>query len=72
MMRRPAVRVVALLFLAILLPGCIDLPEESKDLLELFIILLSLNILLNSFLILLLVFYFLPFTRPMRPRKNKR
>ncbi len=65
-------RIAGLLALAILLPGCIDLPEDSKALLTLFIILVSALIVLNGFLILLLFFYFLPFTRPTRRRKRKK
>jgi len=69
---RRAGRVAGILLLAALLPGCIDLPEESKQLLEVFVVVLSINILLQLFLILLLLFYFLPFTRPKRrPRRRK-
>jgi maltodextrin utilization protein YvdJ len=57
--------------LAILTPGCIDIPTESKALVTLFIVLLSFLIVLNAFLIVLLLFYFLPFTKPGRKRRKK-
>jgi hypothetical protein len=65
-------RIAGALALAILLPGCLDLPDDSKALLTLFLILVSALIVLNGFLILLLFFYFLPFTKPTRKRKRKR
>ena len=61
-----------MLALAILLPGCIDLPDDSKALLTLFMVLVAALIVLNGFLILLLFFYFLPFTRPTRKRKRRK
>ena len=61
-----------MLALAILLPGCIDLPDDSKALLTLFMVLVAGLIVLNGFLILLLFFYFLPFTKPTRKRKRRK
>lgn len=58
--------------LAVLLPGCIDIPNESKALLQAFVIMLAALIVLNLFLIMLLLFYFLPFTKPTRKRKKPR
>lgn len=64
-------RIAGALALAILLPGCIDLPEDSKNLLQVFVVLLSVNIFLQLVLFLILLFYFLPFTRPVRRRRRK-
>ncbi len=36
-------RAASVLVLALLLPGCIDLPEESKALLEVFIVVLAIS-----------------------------
>ena len=59
-------RAVGLICLAVLAGGCVDLPEKTQDLLEVFIIVVSVCIVLNLVLILLILFYFLPFTRPKR------
>lgn len=65
-------RIAALLILALILPGCIDIPPESKGLIMFFVVLLSVNIVLQVVVIALLAFYFLPFTRPRRRgRKSK-
>lgn len=64
-------RIAAALALAVLLPGCIDLPEDSKNLLQVFIVLLAVNVFLQMVLFVLLIFYFLPFTRPARRRRRK-
>lgn len=67
------VRILAVCLLLAILPGCIDLPDDTKDLLRVFTVLLAINIILNLAFIVLLVFYFFPFTRPFRrPRKRKR
>ena len=58
--------------LAVLLPGCIDIPDESKSLIKAFVIVLSALVVLNLFLIVLLLFYFLPFTKPTRKRKKRK
>ena len=63
-------RTAGALALAVLLPGCFELPEEDRALLEVFVVVLSVNVFLNLVLILLILFYFLPFTRPGR-RKRK-
>jgi hypothetical protein len=63
-------RTAGLIGLAVLATGCVDLPEKTQDLLEVFIVVVSVCIVLNLVLILLIVFYFLPFTRPKR-RKRK-
>ena len=64
-------RIAGVLTLAVLLPGCIDIPVESKALIAFFVVVLSLLIVLNAFLIVLLLFYFLPFTKPKRKRKRR-
>ncbi len=56
--------------LAILLGGCLELPDEDRRLIEVFVVVLGVNVFLNIVLILLILFYFLPFTRPKR-RKRK-
>ena len=72
--RGRALRVVGLCLALVALPGCIDLlSEESKNLLVVITVLLGVNIILNLALIVLLVFYFFPFTRPWRkPRRRRR
>jgi hypothetical protein len=65
-------RIAGALALAIPLPGCIDLPEDSKALITLFMVLVAGLIIVNGFLIVLLFFYFLPFTRPTRRQKRRK
>ena len=65
-------RIAGVLALAILLPGCIDLPEDSKALITLFMVLVAGLIVVNVLLIVLLFFYFLPFTRPTKKRKRRK
>ena len=62
-------RIAILCLAAFLLAGCIDLPEETKGLVYVFVVLHIIQIGLQAVLILLLLFYFLPFTRPSRMRK---
>ena len=70
--RGKATRILAFCLLLAVFPGCIDLPDDTKDLLRVFTVVLAVNILLNLALIVLLVFYFFPFTRPRRIRRRKR
>ncbi|MEN8148952.1 MAG: hypothetical protein ABFS86_03965 [Planctomycetota bacterium] len=63
-------RIAIICLTAFLLAGCIDLPDETKGLVYLFVVLHIIHIGLQVILILLLVFYFLPFTRPTRLRKK--
>jgi hypothetical protein len=65
-------KVAGVIALAAFVPGCIDLPEDTKTLLEIFISVLLVNTAMQLVVLLLLLFYFLPFTRPMRPKKRKR
>jgi len=55
---------------ATLLPGCV-LFEEERTLLEVAVVLLFVCATLNLLLVAMLLFYFLPFTRPLR-RKRRR
>ncbi len=65
-------RIAGAAALALLLGGCLDLPDETKDLLQVFVVVLAVNIILELVLILLLLFYFLPFTRPKRRPRRRR
>ena len=67
-----ATRIAGVLALAVLVPGCIDIPDNSKDMLVAFSAILIVQTLVESILIVLILFYFLPFTRPMRVKKPKR
>ena len=62
-------RLAIIVLTAFLLAGCIDLPDETKGLVYLFTVLHIIQISLQVVLILLLMFYFLPFTRPTRKKK---
>jgi hypothetical protein len=64
-------RIAGILILAVLLPGCLDLPDETKGLVSVFIVVLSVNVVLNLVLVLLILFYFLPFTRPKRTKRRR-
>ena len=65
-------RAAGVIALAALLPGCLDLPEETKGWVQTFVVLLAVNAFLQVVLIALLLFYFLPFTRPARRRRRKK
>ena len=72
--RRPAsprFRLAGTLVLLLVLPGCIDLPDDTKGLIEVFIVLLAVNIFLQVVLLTMLFLYFLPFTRPARRRRRR-
>ena len=65
-------RTAIVVLVAVLLTGCIDLPPETKGLVYVFVVLHGIQIVLQVILILLLAFYFLPFTRPTKKRKRRR
>jgi len=65
-------RTAIVVLVAVLLTGCIDLPPETKGLVYVFVVLHGIQIVLQVILILLLAFYFLPFTRPTKKRKRGR
>ena len=65
-------KVAGVIALAAFLPGCIDLPDDAKSLLKMFIVVLSVNTILQVLILLMLLFYFLPFTRPVRLKRPKR
>ena len=63
-------RTAIVVLVAVLLTGCIDLPPETKGLVYVFVVLHGIQIVLQVILILLLAFYFLPFTRPTKKRRR--
>jgi len=65
-------RAAGAIALAAPLAGCVDLPEETKGWVQAFVVLLGVNAFLQIVLILLLLFYFLPFTRPFRRRRRRK
>ncbi|MCU0726236.1 MAG: hypothetical protein MUE73_10660 [Planctomycetes bacterium] len=68
---RSLLRVSAVLCGVLLLAGC-SMFDEERELVQVFVVVLVVSTGLNLILIALLLFYFLPFTRPLRKRKRRR
>jgi hypothetical protein len=64
-------RVSAVLVVASLFAGC-GVFDEERELVQVFVVLLAVTAGLNLLLIALMLFYFLPFTRPLRKRRRRR
>ena len=64
-------RTSAIVVIASLFAGCTFFDEE-RELVQVFVVLLAVTAGLNLLLIALILFYFLPFTRPLRKRRRRR